>query len=53
MLELALNEITPDSAEKLAVALENKPKLKKLNLRENELEDEGAQLISDGLQHNR
>ena len=38
-LELALNEVTPDGARAVAKALLSKPKLRRVNLRENELED--------------
>lgn len=49
-LELALNEVTPDGAKELAVALANKSNLQKLNLRENELEDRGVILLSGPIQ---
>jgi len=47
---LALNEVTPDGAKELAAALAGKFKLKKLNLRENELEDRGVILLSGPIQ---
>lgn len=45
-LELALNEITPDGAAAVAACVAAKPALRRLNLRENELEDEGAVTIA-------
>jgi len=49
-LELALNEITPDGAEAVAMAIVAKgATLKTVNLRENELEDDGAVMIAKGL----
>ena len=48
-LELALNEVTPEGAQALAVALQRLPHLQRLNLRENELENAGAIAIAKGL----
>ena len=48
-LELALNEVTPEGAQALAVALSRLPRLQRLNLRENELENAGAIAIAKGL----
>jgi Ran GTPase-activating protein (RanGAP) involved in mRNA processing and transport len=45
-LELALNEITPEGARSVALAVLGKPLLWRLNLRENELEDKGGVIIS-------
>ena len=45
-LELALNEITPDGARAVAACVAAKPALRRLNLRENELEDEGAVIVA-------
>ena len=45
-LELALNEITPGGAAAVAAAVAAKPALRRLNLRENELEDEGAVIVA-------
>lgn len=45
-LELALNEITPEGAAAVAACVAAKPALRRLNLRENELEDEGAVTIA-------
>jgi hypothetical protein len=45
-LELALNEITPEGATAVAACVAVKPALRRLNLRENELEDEGAVSIA-------
>ena len=48
-LELALNEVTPKGAHGLAAALPRLPRLQRLILRENELENEGAIAIAQGL----
>ena len=48
-LDLALNEVTPEGAQALAVALQRLPHLQRLNLRENELENAGAIAIAKGL----
>lgn len=48
-LELSLNEITPAGAVAVGLALVGKPKLWRVNLRENELEDRGAVTISKAL----
>jgi Ran GTPase-activating protein 1 len=45
-LELALNEVTPDGAKFLAIAMLNKPVLWRVNIRENELEDRGAVVVA-------
>lgn len=45
-LELALNEVTPQGAGAVAACVAAKPSLRRLNLRENELEDEGAVCIA-------
>lgn len=45
-LELALNEITPQGAVAVAAAVAAKSSLRRLNLRENELEDEGAVIVA-------
>lgn len=45
-LELALNEVTPEGAAAVAACVAAKPALRRLNLRENELEDEGAVTIA-------
>ena len=49
MLELDLNEITPDGASALGAALVGKPHLQRLSLKENELEDQGAKHIARSL----
>lgn len=48
-LELALNEITPEGAATLTVALRRLNRLQKLNLRENELENDGAVAVAQSL----
>ncbi len=48
-IELALNEITPQGAKAVALALATKPTLRRVNLRENELEDKGAVVISKAI----
>lgn len=45
-LELALNEITPEGAGAVAACVAGKRALRRLNLRENELEDAGALTIA-------
>ncbi|KAG1673269.1 hypothetical protein FOA52_002549 [Chlamydomonas sp. UWO 241] len=45
-LELALNEVTPDGAKAVAIAMLGKPCLWSVNVRENELEDRGAVIIA-------
>lgn len=45
-LELALNEITPEGAAAVAAVVAAKPSLRRLNIRENELEDEGAVVVA-------
>ena len=45
-LELALNEITPAGAAAVGACVAAKPGLRRLNLRENELEDEGAVTVA-------
>jgi hypothetical protein len=45
-LELALNEITPEGARSVAACVAALPALRRLNLRENELEDEGAVTVA-------
>ena len=45
-LELALNEVTPEGARAVAACVAGKAALRRLNLRENELEDEGAVTIA-------
>lgn len=55
VLELAGNDMTVSSVKKLASCIASKPKLIKLNLSENDLEDKGVVAIcnalNDGLEH--
>ena len=48
-LELSQNEITPEAAAKLGAALATRPRLARLNLRDNELESAGVVSIAAGL----
>jgi len=49
-LNLALNEITEEGVDSLATFLQGRTGLRRLQLRENELGDEGAAALAPALQ---